>query len=413
MTDEDATRSRSVASGVRLTPPHDLLHPRFLRGARRGGLTAERPRTVAEVPELGACWPRGEHRTLLEIACAPPSLARRAWADWIAALGDRDFDLGTARLLPLVARRLGSLGVSTHVAERLRGVYRHTWCTNQLRIGKVLSLVRALQHAGLPVMALKGLALLNAAYDGDFGSRAMLDIDLLVPPEDVARAALVLSACGWTPRHAPALAELSEGRLPLGENAYAFRKDDVELDLHWHFSRSDASAWLDRVAWQHRERTQLRDLVLDIPSPTELLLLVCVHGACWTKGGALLWPADALRLIERGAIAWERLVAVSRHRLLALLVYDTLRFVRDGLGAHVPASAMAELGACPVSEAERREYRALTTPRYCASFSDSVAARQLAWFRAESSGADGEPPLTAPRSPAGPLGETGRAPTST
>jgi hypothetical protein len=339
----------------------------------------------ASCPDLGACWPEGEARWLLQIAAAPEPQARRAWREWSAALGGRVPDLGSARLLPLITRRLLALGIGARDAERLKGVYRHTWCSNQLRLRRLGPVLEALARAGVPVLALKGLALLPSAYGGDLGLRAMLDSDLLVPPEQLGLAARTLVANGWRAQHAPTEADLCAGQPPWGEHAFPFQHDGLELDLHWHFSRIDRGPWLDAQAWQHSEALLLAGLALQAPAPTELLCLVCVHGVCWTRGRALHWPSDAALLVSSGAIDWQRLVAHATQRLLTLPVYDALRFVRSALCAPVPPGVLDQLGETPVSLHEQCEYRALTSGARALSF-DRLHAAQLAGLRARTPG---------------------------
>ena len=353
-----------------------------LGGEGDRGLTPEPPLRAGDSPDLGACWPAGEARWLLQIACAPAPVARRAWQEWTASLGGRAPDLGSVRLLPLITRRLLELGVSASSSGRLKGVYRHTWCNNQLRVRKTQPALEALAQAGVRTLALKGLALLASAYGADLGLRAMLDSDVLVRREDLALAAQTLVASGWRARHAPTQAALCQGHTPWGEHAFPLLRDGVELDLHWHCSRLDPSPWLDDLAWQGAERLTLCGLQLEAPRATEMLLLVCVHGVYWTRGRTLHWPSDAYRLVSSGAVDWERFVTVAAERLLTLPVYDALRFVAHVLSAPVPDAVLRRLAARTVSPPEQAEYRALTQG-IRARFFDRVRAAQLAAFRGQ------------------------------
>src|ERR1041384_8616240 len=74
---------------------------------------------AADFPDLGACWPVGEHRSMIEIACADESRARQAWCDWNANLAEEPPDFWALRLLPLVARRLSTLGIVSAGLGRL------------------------------------------------------------------------------------------------------------------------------------------------------------------------------------------------------------------------------------------------------------------------------------------------------
>ena len=72
---------------------------------------------------------------------------------------------------------------------------------------QVRAVLGGLAQAGLPVIALKGWALIPTLYGGDYGQRTYADIDLLVRPRDVAAAEEVLRRLGYQ----PAVAELWPG----------------------------------------------------------------------------------------------------------------------------------------------------------------------------------------------------------
>jgi hypothetical protein len=81
--------------------------------------------------------------------------------------------------------------------ERLReGRYRALLhgdrCAQQ--VGAVLS---ALRQAGIPVIVLKGWAMIPTVYGGDYGQRLYDDIDLLVLPRDAAHAVDILGDLGY------------------------------------------------------------------------------------------------------------------------------------------------------------------------------------------------------------------------
>jgi len=340
---------------------------------------------AADFPDLGASWPVGEHRSMIEIACADESRARQAWSEWSANRGEEPPDFWALRLLPLVARRLTALGIISAGVGRLAGVHRHTWCTNQLRVRCALSALDVLRRAGVRVMALKGVALLATVYRQDLGLRGMLDIDILLRPEQLGPAVEALRRAGWKARHDEVLEDFCRGVTPWGENAFPLRNGDFELDIHWHFSRLDRSSWLDAQVWQHAETALLAGVEIEVPSATDLLLLVATHGACWTASGPVLWPADVCRLAAGGAVAWERLVETTKARLLTLPLLAALTFARR-LGATIPESVMKDLEGTLVSPAEQSEYRALTTPRHGAAFSDRLTAGRLGHWRSEYEG---------------------------
>jgi hypothetical protein len=81
------------------------------------------------------------------------------------------------------------------------------------------------------------------------------------------------------------------------------------------------------------------------PAVTDLLFHVCVHGARFSRASSVMWVADGMRLIDqaRAQIDWSSLVDEARRRHLQVPLREALRFLREALGAAVPADVVAAL----------------------------------------------------------------------
>ena len=93
-----------------------------------------------------------------------------------------------------------------------------------------------LESAGIPVVVLKGAA--AAIYYPHPENRCMGDIDLLVLPEDFARAYELLASSGYRAQSTP------EDRR---RHIIFFSADGIEIELHKHFSAGDDEAVNARV----------------------------------------------------------------------------------------------------------------------------------------------------------------------
>jgi hypothetical protein len=76
--------------------------------------------------------------------------------------------------------------------ERYRALLRGDECVRQIRM-----VLTALRGANIPVMVLKGWALIPTIYGGDYGQRPYQDADLLVRPQDAAAAEGILQLLGF------------------------------------------------------------------------------------------------------------------------------------------------------------------------------------------------------------------------
>lgn len=379
-------------------PPRGAAVPVYYESAR------ELPARLAA--SLGAGWPRLEHRLLLVTACAPDEPARAAWQAWRARphAGDLNrVDAATARLFARLTPRALQLGLRDALFDSGVSMYRHTWCTNQLRIRSALDAMRTLDGCGVRSLALKGLALLGTEYQ-DLGLRPMFDIDLLIEQERLGLALRSLSDAGWRSATEPMSAALLNGTVPPGYSLQLTR-GKVELDLHWHALNQDASATFDRALWAHAASGKLAGYELRRPDSTELLLLVCLHGLVWSAVPSAFWAADACELIRRapGAIDWQRLTSLAQARRLTLPLYDALRFLSEVLCVEVPSDVLVGLGATPICELEAFEYAAVARGLRDSTLGERWAMRELARRRREEQlGArePAKPPLHAKRDPA-------------
>lgn len=187
----------------------------------------------------------------LALLLASTAPARRARAGEIAAAlracdqaAFADF-LSERRLLALLGSRACALAGDT-VAEPLREA-----AGQALRRGRLTNLVyehaltaacEALEAAGIPALALKGVALAHRAH-GDAGLRSTTDTDVLVAPERVREAIEVLTGLGYAPPQDPAW---THGRPLLHYTLHHPGGYVPPLELHWriHWSETRFSASL-------------------------------------------------------------------------------------------------------------------------------------------------------------------------
>ena len=283
-------------------------------------------------------FPDARQTLLLRAALDTGDRAREAWERFLAGGGRvEDLDDGSYRLLPQVYRNLESCGVGGDEMIKLRGVYRHAWYRNHVLLHGAGSLVRALQHAGVDVMALKGAAV-TALYPGGLGTRPMNDVDLLVAPDDVERAVDVLRAQGFA----------MDGEFPFAvarriRHSVPFRRQDgLEIDLHWHLLAQGGD---DGAVWRRARSWTLAGTEVLVPAPEDQLLHTCVHGVGFFPA-PVRWVADAVLIIRAaGGVEWDILVAHARERDVTVAMAHALRYLRDEIGAAVPPAVIGKLAA--------------------------------------------------------------------
>jgi hypothetical protein len=205
----------------------------------------------------------------------------------------------------------------------------------------------ALQDCGVASILLKGRAFAQLLY-GDADARDYSDVDLLVAPDDTARAQKVLQAQGFMPQFGgPAPIDLPSHTLREGSlhgGAWFRERDGVTIDLHRTLPQVSADPGL---VWSELCRhTVTMDIggaatpVLDRPASALLVALHAAHHGCaW--GSAI---EDLRRATERLDLAcWGEALELAS-------TLDAIAAMGTGLGLTPAGTAIAErlgLGTTP------------------------------------------------------------------
>lgn len=313
------------------------------------------------VSDSAECWPTARQERLLQAALWQGTDAVRAWEEWQAGVDVMRLDLGSTRLLPLLHQNLRRLGVDDPRMARFKGVARQAWYKNQMLAGRAQPLLGKLRAAGVRTMLLKGAALLSGYYP-DYGLRPMSDFDILVSVPQALEAVQVLLADGWT--LGPGEIKLPTATTLSLMHSQEYRSEDGQrVDLHWHVFPQCLDSDAEEEFWRGARPTRFQDVETSLPDPADLLMHVCVHGTQAQLGMATMrWVADALTILNKAEIDWDRLLRHARERRLHLPLRDTLAYLARRMNAPIPPEVLERLARMPATRAERREYETWTAP---------------------------------------------------
>ncbi len=216
---------------------------------------------------------------------------------------------------------------------------------NVLLFHELARVLRDLEAAGIPVIALKGAALALTVYPS-LDQRPMGDLDLLVRLTDREQARTVLESAGY--RYVP---EQPQPFSPFdtaftGEMAFR-RGEHVLIELHWQLTPSE---WLQRLCdldtapfWQAAQPLDVDGARALQLAPYDTLLHLCVHLTVHSYGHRIGFT-DIVRVVETyQPFPWERFLArAARFRLRAVCYYP-LEACAAALGAAIPADVLAAL----------------------------------------------------------------------
>lgn len=298
----------------------------------------------------GRYWPTDQQELLLRAALLEESEAIQAWHGIRDRLDLDHVDIGSRRLLPLLAANLRRHGVDDSDLGGCLQLYSETRSQNHALFDAVAAVVRMLTAAGIETMVLKGWALAELYYK-DIGLRPMSDVDLLVRRTDARRASLILQQLGWSPEDdvTPSFARTRHG--------VTFKnRPGQQCDLHWWIFEEYCPASLDEDVWASSIAVDLQSASTRVPAPADQFLHVCIHGAKWARTPGIRWIADAVLMLRAGQIDWHRLISQAERRGFVLRMQQTLRYLRALTDVPIPAEAWSQLASCPVSRFERFEH---------------------------------------------------------
>ncbi len=299
-----------------------------------------------------ARWTGSPPSELLLVALFTPDAGPKAWRAWTDDADRYGCDSESARLLALAYRRRHRFGVDDDEpwVARAADRYRATWARNHTLLRAASVAADSLHRDGIPVMALKGAALVDRYY-GDVGARPMLDVDLLVPAGQWPRAIEVLRSAGYAARSEPAVdfpyhaVELID---PAGR----------EIDLHRSLFRDPMGDRDEGGRWQRSTPGTLAGSAVRDGHRADLLLHVIHHGTHRFRGGSVRWVPDALAILGAGDLDHDVFVELAAAEGLGPPAAAALDYLRALAGIEVDTRLLRRLRALDASWVTRRSFRA-------------------------------------------------------
>jgi hypothetical protein len=205
-------------------------------------------------------------------------------------------------------------------------------------LAELLGVLGDLERAGIDALPLKGPALAELTYANP-SLREFIDLDVLVRPDDVDRAAEVLKSRGFHSREA-----LDGGRKVAHGNAeYArhFQRNDMSIDLHWRFSRGYFASGIDGdECWRTARPANVQGHTIRSLSPEMTILGLCIHGGKhrpmpWAK---LKWICDIDEILSGGnGPDWYRTMNMARRMGCTRMLHLGMALTEKLLGSPLPA----------------------------------------------------------------------------
>jgi hypothetical protein len=245
------------------------------------------------------------------------------------------------QVYPLLYRNLRDLGfpgVPEGVQAELKGLFLANALRNQLLAEELARLLSLLGEAGIRVVPLKGVALAQSLY-GDVAARVCVDIDILLPPANVARAMELILASGYrTESSDPFFAKLV---LRHGRHYDVVRDGrgiSFLLEVHWilvqHSSKNEEA--VDDLWSEARPQTCFGVPAISL-SPGWEFLYLSIHAADH-EWRSLKWLVDIHEIASSGLIDWQEVAKKAERFEIGLPIRQTLAVSSLLLGTPLPSN---------------------------------------------------------------------------
>jgi len=274
-----------------------------------------------------------------------------AWEKWKDTVNIEEVDYPSFRLLALLYQNLRENNINDPLMHQLKGIYRYTWCQNQVNFAKMATLLQTFNQAGIETLMLKGAPLVIKYYQ-NHGVRPMNDLDVLVPYEKIMAAIQVLEKAGY---HAKTARIFNENYFKYVHGAAFEKVKDDRIDIHAHVLHSACQEDADRRFWQLAVNIKLAGTDTLALNPTHQLFHVCIHGSV----DALRWVTDAMTIMDTHAdsIDWDEMLKSAQRFHMTLKLSEHLEYLQDAFEAQIPADFTKALAETPVTFMERADYK--------------------------------------------------------
>jgi hypothetical protein len=246
-------------------------------------------------------------------------------------------------IMPLVAYNLTRYNFRDHIPEpyleRLSGNYNNTLYRNMLLSKELVSILSAFRKDGVAVIPLKGTVLTEVLYENP-ASRKMVDMDILVHPEDTVKARSILAELGYIQMPEKPHWDHQFHEVPYcKQGAFPFF-----LELHQNLEDRRLVTVPEADIWRRSQSFELQGISATVLSPEDNLLFLATH-LCKHSDELLKFLGDIAELLKKyqDTLDWDYIVASARSWQTDIAVYYAARRAKDLLGAPVSAFNLAAL----------------------------------------------------------------------
>ncbi len=253
--------------------------------------------------------------------------------------------------------------------ERLRFAYLRSDTANWLALGELESLLAEFERVQIPVIVLKGGALVTTLYP-ESALRPMADLDLLIPHPQFARAEAVMFDRGFA-----SPIEMGEGYGPQLMNYRGYErhgKNPAHVELHWHLFKSPYYCQRVPIEWFWERATEITigSKRARAFSREAQFLHLAAHWALHHRAEGLIWSYDLALMLARQSnqMDWDILLDSAERFGLIPALQQAVAQVAQTWGISIPSDVSTRLNAFRSGWRDRAAFTMMTAQRDEARF---------------------------------------------
>ena len=243
---------------------------------------------------------------------------------------------------PLIARNLATNGLTSYLPrpylDKLERIYKNNLIRNMLFSSELNKVLSVFKINGIEAITLKGTVLAEQLY-GNPGLRTTVDIDILVPLEEMSRAGSVLREMDYQKT------EPQEDRDHPFHTVYCRQtKFPVYVELHWDLEDPGLVSISLPQVWNRAQPLQLPGGAILVLSPEDNLLFLS-NTFAKQDGQRLRSLCDITELVKKygGGLDWDYVARSAGSFGIGAAAHYSLRWARELLEAPVPVSVIEAL----------------------------------------------------------------------
>lgn len=300
-------------------------------------------------------YPKGDDILLIKAAVKKGEEALRCWQDWSRRhVLETDVTLDRYRVLPFAYDNLSNDPAAAGLSfpHGVEGAFKKTFFLNSLLLRHLVNTQARLEAEGIPVMLLKGMAMLASGIYPRMGSRFQFDYDILVPFDKKMEAVGLFEKAGYKPCY-----EGGRSFHLQTSHSVGFLVPDMpkygSFDVHWLPIALHKHPRTAELFFREKKEVEFHGHRFLVPPPELLLIQAVVHGMRLEYTSHTQWVCDVAAILNNSpSFDWQRLASLAETLQVVFFVKKALSFLQEVIGLALPEEASATLARLRHSAAE-------------------------------------------------------------